>query len=129
MSSLHMHRSRWLRGAWLLVLALFGTRSARAQGAVADSAAVRHPQEQVTVEGQVHDVHVSARGQVTYLNFGGAFPNITFTVHIPDSVAARLADPAALAGRRVRVSGRIWMQDDRWPAITVTDTAQLHRME
>jgi len=32
---------------------------------------------------------------------------------------------AALAGRRVRATGTVWLQDGKWPAITVADSARL----
>ena len=109
-----------------LILLFFATvRPVAAQTVVSDSAVARHVGEVVAVEGVVHDVHVASRRGISFLNFGGAFPNITFSAHVPDSIAAKIPGLTGLGGKRVRVSGKIWLQDDKWPAITVTDPAQL----
>jgi hypothetical protein len=83
----------------------------------------------VTVEGVVHDVHVSSQRGVSFMNFGGAFPGITFSAHVPDSVASRIAGLTGMGGKRVRVKGLVWLQDGKWPAITVTEPHQLEPLE
>ena len=108
-----------------VIMLFFAVVPTQAQKVVSDSAAAQHVGEVVTVEAVVHDVHVAARRGIVYLNIGGAFPNITFSAHVPDSVAAKIPGLTGLGGKRVRVTGKIWLQDDKWPAITVTDPAQL----
>jgi hypothetical protein len=83
----------------------------------------------VTVEGTVNDVHVSSKRATTFMNFGGAFPNITFSAHVPDPVGARIPGLNGLGGRRVRVTGMVWLQDEKWPAITVNDPTQIITVE
>ncbi len=120
------------RRGWFLVslpLALMAARPVRAQALVPDTLAGRHVGEVVAVEGTVHDVHVSSQRGVSFMNFGGAFPNITFSAHVPDSVGARIPGLTGLGGKRVRVTGKVWLQDGKWPAITVTDPAQLTPLE
>ena len=120
------------RCRWYLVslpLVFLAARALPAQTVVPDTLASRHVGEVITVEGTVHDVHISKRHGITYLNFGGAYPDITFAVHVPDSVGSRIPELPRLAGRRTRVTGQIWLQDDRWPAITVTDPAQVRPVE
>ena len=51
---------------------------------VEDSSAVGHLGETVTVEGMVAAVFTSSKGN-TFLNFGAAYPNQTFTGWIPPS--------------------------------------------
>jgi len=120
-------RCRWY--PVLITLTPLAVRGLPAQTVVPDTLAAGHVGEVITVEGRVHDVHVSSQRGVSFLNFGGAFPRITFTAHVPDSVAARIPGLTGLGGRGVRVTGRIWLQDDKWPAITITDPGQLRPLE
>ena len=95
---------------------------------VPDSAAARYVGREVTVEGTVARVKPSRHQQTIFLNFGADYPNHTFSVWVPDSAAARLGGVpalAALAGRRVRATGTVWLQDGKWPAITVADPGRL----
>jgi hypothetical protein len=122
--------SRYRR--WLpipLLLAVLAVRALPAQVVVSDTLAAQHIGELVTVEGTVHDVHVSSRRGMSFMNFGGAFPNISFSAHVPDSVSARFPGLPGLGGKRVRVTGRIWLQDEQFPAITVTDPTQVAPLE
>jgi hypothetical protein len=120
------------RRRWYLIslpLALLAARALSAQTLVPDTLALQHVGEVVTVEGTVHDVHVSSHRGMTFMNFGGAFPNVTFSAWVPDSVGARIAGLTGLGGRRVRVTGRIWLQEEKLPAITVNDPAQVAPVE
>lgn len=95
---------------------------------VPDSAAARYVGREVTVEGTVARVKPSQHQRTTFLNFGADYPNHTFSVWVPDSALARVGGPdalAALAGRRVRVRGTVWLQDQKWPAVTLLDSARL----
>jgi hypothetical protein len=59
------------------------------------------------VEGPVVKVFTSKNGN-TFLNFGAAYPNQTFTGWVPkNSPLAGDASLSALEGKRVRVSGTI----------------------
>ena len=123
--------SSWCR-RWYVIslpLALLAVRALPAQTVVSDTLAAQHVGELVTVEGTVHDVHVSSRRRMSFMNFGGAFPDITFSAHVPDSVGAKIPGLAGLGGKRVRVTGRIWLQEEKWPAIMVDDPAQLAPVE
>ena len=120
------------RRRWYLIslsLALFVAGKLQAQTVVPDTLALRHLGEVVTVEGRVNDVHVSSKRATTFMNFGGAFPNITFAAHVPDSVGVRIPGLTGLGGKRVRVTGKVWLQDDKWPAITVNHPAQVAAVE
>ena len=108
---------------------------ARAEGAagsavvvVPDTAAARYAGREVTVEGVVARVKPSRHRRTTFLDFGAAHPSHTFSVHVPDSALARVGGApalAALAGERVRATGTVWMQDGKWPAVTVTQAGRL----
>jgi hypothetical protein len=123
----HPWRRRWY--LILLPLALFSAAALQSQTVVPDTLALKHLGEVVTVEGRVNDVHVSSKRATTFMNFGGAFPDITFSAHVPDSVGARIVGLNGLGGRRVRVTGEVWLQDEKWPAITVSDPAQIVTVE
>jgi DNA/RNA endonuclease YhcR with UshA esterase domain len=74
---------------------------------VEDSAAVSHLGENVTVEGTVVAVFTSTKGN-TFLNFGAAYPNQTFTGWIPPSSelsGSPLLD--TLQGKRVKLTGTV----------------------
>ena len=79
----------------------------------------------VSVTGPVAQVKAHSHDGTAYLNFGGRFPAHTFAVIIPDSAVARFGDLARFEGRRVRATGTVWLQDGKWPAMTVTDPAAL----
>ena len=124
------------RGALCTALFLLGgARATHAQAApvapadsavvVPDSAAARHVGREVTVEGTVARVKPSRHQRTILLNFGADYPNHTFSVWVTDSAAARLGGAPALAGRRVRATGTVWLQGGKWPAITVVDPARL----
>jgi hypothetical protein len=86
---------------------------------VADSVAHTVLGQLATVEGTVVEVKTRARHGFSYLNLGGRFPEHRLGVLIPDSVRSRFGDLEQLLGRRIRVTGQVWMQDGKWPAITL----------
>jgi hypothetical protein len=108
-----------------LAVALCCAGPLAAQEIVPDTLAARRAGDVVTVEGMVHDVHVSSHRKTTFMNFGAAYPHSTFAAWVPGSVGTRIAGVNGLAGRRVRVTGLVWLQDGKLPAITVTDPGQL----
>ena len=110
-----------LRATLALVTAVAVTTPALAQDAVVvpDTAVARHVGERVTVEGPVATVKVSAHRHTTYLNFRHPYPDHSFSAWIADTLAGRFPAPAELEGRRVRVTGVVWMQDGKWPAVTL----------
>jgi hypothetical protein len=77
------------------------------------------------VSGPVAQVKTRAHHGFAYLNFGGRFPEHTFSVLIPDSVVARFGDLTRFEGHRARATGPVWLQDDKYPAMTLTDPAAL----
>jgi hypothetical protein len=67
--------------------------------------AAQHIGENATVEGLVTAVSTSKRGN-TFINFGGVYPNQTFTGWIPAGTALT-ADPSigSLKGKRIKITG------------------------
>ncbi len=112
----------------LLLLPCLGVRGAQAQQVVADSLASKHVGEVVTVEGLVRDVHISTRHRTIYFNFTAPYPGQTFSAIVPDSAFDRFPDAAKWGMTLVRVTGRVWLQDGRTPAVTLTDPARLQRV-
>ena len=110
-----------LRAACALVTAGAVTTPALAQDAlvVPDTTAARYVGQRVTVEGLVATVKVSAHRHTTYLNFRFPYPDHSFSAWIADTLASRFPAPAELERRRVRVTGVVWMQDGKWPAVTL----------
>src|SRR5215469_117108 len=91
----------------LVIVLLTGWFSAPAEAqtstAISDIDAAQHVGQQATVEGTVAKVFTSKNGN-TFLNFGGAYPNQTFTGWIPKELPlATDASLAALEGKRVRI--------------------------
>jgi DNA/RNA endonuclease YhcR with UshA esterase domain len=78
----------------------------------------------VTVEGTVVAVFTSKNGN-TFLNFGGRYPNQTFTGWISKE-SALPADPllASLEGKTVRVNGKIELYHGK-PEIKIMSRNQL----
>src|ERR1700741_1551192 len=72
---------------------------------IPDTEAAQHVGQQATVEGTVVKVFTSKNGN-TFLNFGAAYPNQTFTGWIPkDSPLAADTSLQTLEGKRMRISG------------------------
>ena len=123
---------RCLRLPGVLALLLGGVECLSAQDAppivVADTAAIHHVGEVVTVEGPIANVHVGAHRKTTFLNFRFRYPDHSFSAWIPDSVVGAFPGLATLEGRVVRVTGKVWMQDDKWPAITLLRPQDLEEL-
>jgi hypothetical protein len=92
---------------------------------VPDTLAAQHVGRVVTVEGRIATVKVSRHRGTTYLNFRFPYPDHSFSAWIPDSVAGEFPGVEALAGRTVRVTGEVWMQDGKWPAMTLRRRTEL----
>lgn len=113
----------------LLILALACAPVASSRAAapmpLADGAArsaIGHP---ASVTGVVAQVKDHAHHGFAYLNFGARFPDMTFSVLIPDSAVARFGDLMRFEGHRARATGTVWLQDGKTPAMTLTDPASL----
>jgi DNA/RNA endonuclease YhcR with UshA esterase domain len=88
------------------------------------SAAVSHLGETVTVEGTVVAVFTSSKGN-TFLNFGAAYPNQTFTGWVPRSSELSGAPLlATLQGKRVKLTGTIELYNGR-PEIRLMHERQI----
>jgi hypothetical protein len=107
-----------------LAFLLFLAPALQAQ-AIPDSAARRAVGGTATVVGTVVQVKDSAQHGYAYLNFGGRYPQHTFSVWIPDSAMSRFGDLQRFRGKRVRATGLVWLQNNEWPAMTLTDPKDL----
>lgn len=74
---------------------------------VPDSEAAQHIGQNVTVEGVVTAVSTSGRGN-TFINFGGVYPNQTFTGWIPSGTPLA-SDPSihSLQGKKIKITGLV----------------------
>lgn len=90
-----------------------------------DSAAARYIGRSARIEGTVAQVKDHAHHGFAYLNFGRPHPDESFAVLIPDSLVARFGDLTRFEHRRARATGTLWLQDGRYPAMTLTDPAAL----
>jgi hypothetical protein len=88
------------------------------------AAAVSHLGETITVEGTVVAVFTSNKGN-TFLNFGAAYPNQTFTGWIPRS-SELSGSPllATLQGKRVKLTGTVELYNGR-PEIRLMHERQI----
>ena len=93
--------------------------------AVADRDAREAIGSVAVVTGEVAQVKTGAHHGFAYLNFGGRFPAHTFAVLIPDSVISRFGDLTRFEGHRAQVTGLVWLQDEKYPAMTLTDPAAI----
>jgi DNA/RNA endonuclease YhcR with UshA esterase domain len=91
---------------------------------IKDTAAVSHLGETVTVEGTVVAVFTSSKGN-TFLNFGAAYPNQTFTGWIPPS-SELSGSPLleTLQGRCVIMTGTVELYKGR-PEIRLMHERQI----
>ena len=113
--------------SWLFIVFLAGwlSTSLEAQTGIVipDTEAAQHVGQHETVEGTVVKVFTS-KGN-TFLNFGAAYPNQTFTGWIPkNSPVAADASLSALEGKRVRISGIIERYKSK-PEIKIMSKDQL----
>ncbi len=115
--------SRILPLAILAVLFAVVGKAPAQQSLVRDSEAAAHLGESVTVEGTVASVHVTRSG-TTFLNFGTAYPNQTFTAVIFRTAASKFPNPQQWEGKRVLVTGKVKLYRDR-PEIVLEDPARL----
>ena len=113
---------------WLFVVLLTGWFSAPVDAhsatVISDTEAAQHVGQQATAEGTLVKVFTSKNGN-TFLNFGAAYPNQTFTGWIPkDSPLAGDESLSALEGKRVRVTGTIDLYKGK-PEIKIMSKDQL----
>lgn len=114
----------WVLVPALLIGSLGVVGQARSQELVIrDSEAASHVGQTLTVEGTVASVHVTRSG-TTFLNFGAAYPNQTFSAVIFPSAASRFPNPQQLEGKRVRVGGPVRLYRGR-PEIILETSGQL----
>ena len=92
---------------------------------VTDSASARYIGRLARVEGTVAQVKDHAHHGFAYLNFGRPHPDESFSVLIPDSALARFGDLTRFEGHRASATGILWLQDGKYPAMTLTDPAAL----
>jgi hypothetical protein len=92
---------------------------------ISDSAARGVVGRSSRVMGLVVQVKDHAHHGFAYLNFGARYPDMTFSVLVPDSAAARFGDLSRFEGHRAVATGSVWLQDGRTPAMTVSDPADL----
>lgn len=91
---------------------------------IPDTEAAQHVGQQATVEGTVVKVFTSKNGN-TFLNFGAAYPNQTFTGWIPkDSALAGDSSLSSLEGETVKVIGKIALYHGK-PEIKIMSKDQL----
>jgi len=110
--------------AFLLVIVLGSWSLASAdEKTVPDSLAKNHVGETTAVKGTVAKVSVSGSG-TTYLNFGGSFPNQTFTAVIFTSDAAAFSNPKQWEGKRVIARGKVELYKGK-PEIILRKASQL----
>ena len=116
--------------AFVLLIGALACASSSAPGAVTpvlvtDSASARYIGRVVRVEGTVAQVKDRAHHGFAYLNFGRPHPDESFSVLVPDSVVARFGVLSRFEGHRARATGTLWLQDGKYPAMTLTDPAAL----
>lgn len=86
--------------------------------------AAAHVGETVTVEGMVAAVVTDPGSRVTFLDFGGSYPNMVFTAVIFGDHAAKFPGVASLSGRVVDVTGVIRLHHNN-PEIILNSADQL----
>jgi DNA/RNA endonuclease YhcR with UshA esterase domain len=99
------------------------TLASAQQRTIPDSAAAAYVGQAVAVEGTVVNVHAT-RTETTFLNFGSAYPNQTFTAVIFRSAVNRFPNPQQWEGKRVRVTGQVRLYRGR-PEIVLEEQSQL----
>jgi DNA/RNA endonuclease YhcR with UshA esterase domain len=115
---------RFLTHAGLLVGSLSIALFAQTSTAIPETEAAEHIGQNVTVEGVVTAVSTSRKGN-TFINFGGVYPNQTFTGWIPTGTPlASYASLQLLKGKKVKISGRIELYRGK-PEIRVLSKSQI----
>jgi DNA/RNA endonuclease YhcR with UshA esterase domain len=108
-----------------LILTLWLPSPSRADpAAVPDSEAAQHIRQNTSVEGVVTAVYTSKRGN-TFINFGGVYPNQTFTGWIPAGTPLA-SDPSihSLQGKRIKITGLIELYHGK-PEIKIISRDQI----
>jgi DNA/RNA endonuclease YhcR with UshA esterase domain len=97
----------------------------RAQTAVViDTQAAQYIGQNVTVEGVVTAVSTSQKGNA-FINFGGVYPNQTFTGWIPTGTPlASYTSLQLLKGKKIKITGRIELYRGK-PEIRVLSKSQI----
>ena len=98
----------------------------RAQTAVvvSDTQAAQYIGQNVTVEGVVTAVSTSQKGNA-FINFGGVYPNQTFTGWIPTGTPlASYTSLQLLQGKKLKITGRIELYRGK-PEIKIMSKDQL----
>ncbi len=107
--------------AFALTLPLMGCTPTGAT--ITPQEAAAHAGETVTVEGEVSGVGMSKKGAI-FINFGGKYPNQTFTAYVPSSAGLDPNDLKGLSGKKVRVTGKIGSYKGK-PQIVVIKRSQI----
>jgi DNA/RNA endonuclease YhcR with UshA esterase domain len=98
--------------------------SAQTASVIPDTEAAQHVGQKTTVEGVLTAVTNSGKGN-TFINFGGRYPNQTFTGWIPkDSTLAGGSTLAGLEGKKIKITGTIDLYKGK-PEIKVMSKDQL----
>ena len=92
--------------------------------AIAAADAKAHVGQTVTVEGVVSEVHTAASGRATFIDFGGRYPNNTFTAVIFSRDVTKFSNVDALDGKTVDVTGPVRLHNGR-PEIILNDPGQI----
>lgn len=91
---------------------------------IADTEAMQHVGQKVTVGGVVVAVTNSGKGN-TFINFGDRYPNQTFTGWIPkESELASGSGLAGLEGKKVKITGTIELYKGK-PEIKIMSKSQI----
>jgi len=108
----------------LLLSACIPSQSRADTPVIADSEAAQHVGQNVAVKGVVAAVGTSKRGN-TVINFGGVYPNQTFTGWIPAGTPLA-SDPSIhlLQGKRIKITGLIELYRGK-PEIKVLSRDQI----
>ena len=106
----------------VLLAALSG---AAASAAVLPAAAAgAHAGQSVTVEGVVSEVHTARSGKETFIDFGGPYPNQTFTAVIFAPSMSAVGDVSGLTGKTVDITGTIQTYESK-PEVIITSRGQI----
>jgi len=108
-----------------LVVSLAPYLNAQDLQIVKDSEAAQYVGKNVEVRGLVVAVYTSKKGN-TFLNFGGKYPNQTFTGYIP--AGSELAGDrwtGTLQGKVISITGRIELYKEK-PEIRIISKDQIH---
>jgi DNA/RNA endonuclease YhcR with UshA esterase domain len=109
--------------AFLLMLWLPSLSQADPQ-IISGPEAIQHVGENVTVEDVVTVVSTSKKGN-TFINFGGVYPNQTFTGWIPAGTPlASDSSLLSLEGKKIKIVGRIELYRGK-PEIRILSRSQI----